>query len=390
MMRTEVADIEALRGRVALACRILSRQGIMREVTGHVSARIPGTDEIMIRCRSKGGDPGVARTAPSDVRRTDLDGSGSDVDGYWLPGEFSLHAEIYKSRPDVSAIVHGHPRCSLLCGILGLELRPLFGGYDPVAMMLTLGQIAVFPRSILISSPELGKELVATMAGRAACLLAGHGIVAVGLSIEEATVTAIKIETIAEVTVQVAQAGGPAREIAIEDQQTLSPMTRQHGQDMPVNQWTFDLYAHELAKDSNGGSSEAGFPRRGGGAVATVAGGVATSHSPQVSLSGGQWPPYGEQEVASGRLDRVPYRTSRHDDLSVELASAVVEERANRCQKAIVVLAAEIAAQAPDVLVVVGDDQKELYLEDGIPAFALFTGDEIWDLPPGPDAYPRE
>ena len=122
--------------------------------------------------------------------------------------------------------------------------------------------------------------------------------------------------------------------------------------------------------------------------MAAVVGGLASSHSPQVSLPGEQWPPYGAQEVASGRLAQVPYQTSRTDDLSTELVSEVVEERAGRCQKAIDRLIAELAEQAPDVLVVVGDDQKELYLEDGIPTFALFTGDELWDLPPGPEAYP--
>ena len=248
-MTADLDQLENLRAKVALSCRILSRQGIMREVTGHVSARIPGTDEILIRCRSQAGDPGVAATAPSDVRRTDLEGHGDELAGYWLPGEFSLHAEIYKSRPEVAAVVHGHPRSSLLCGIMGLDLRPLFGGYDPVAMSLTLEGIGVFPRSILISSPELGRDLVRTMDGRSACLLAGHGVVTVGLSVEHATVTAIKVETLAEVTVQVAQAGGQAREISPEDQQILAPMTEQHGRDMPVNQWTFDLYARELGKD---------------------------------------------------------------------------------------------------------------------------------------------
>ena len=122
--------------------------------------------------------------------------------------------------------------------------------------------------------------------------------------------------------------------------------------------------------------------------VAVVVGGLATSHSPQVSMPGVQWPPYGEQEVASGRLDKIPYRSARTDDLSLELRLEVVEQRAARCQRAIEVLTAELADQKPDVLVIVGDDQKELYLDDGIPTFALYTGEELWDLPPGPEAYP--
>ena len=42
----------------------------------------------------------------------------------------------------------------------------------------------------------------------------------------------------------------------------------------------------------------------------------------------------------------------------------------------------------PDVLVVVGDDQRELFLDDCMPAISVFWGDKLWDRPPGPDAYP--
>jgi Catalytic LigB subunit of aromatic ring-opening dioxygenase len=121
--------------------------------------------------------------------------------------------------------------------------------------------------------------------------------------------------------------------------------------------------------------------------MATVVGAVGTAHSPQVSLPGEQWAPYGRQEVASGRLDVVEYR-STHADPTRELSDEVTAGRAADCEKAVRRLRDAIDGFAPDVLVVVGDDQKELYRDDGIPAFAVFTGTELFDLPPGPQAYP--
>ena len=54
-----MTDIEAMRADLALSCRILAETGCVREITGHVSARIPGTDDILVRCRPL-QDPGVS------------------------------------------------------------------------------------------------------------------------------------------------------------------------------------------------------------------------------------------------------------------------------------------------------------------------------------------
>jgi ribulose-5-phosphate 4-epimerase/fuculose-1-phosphate aldolase len=239
------ADVEALRAKVALSCRILSSRLIMREVTGHVSARIPGTDTMLLRCRGP-HDPGVAGTQPDDIRIVDFEGKGDEVEGFNLPGEFSIHAELYKARYDVAAVVHGHPHSSLVCGVAGIDIRPIFGAYDPVAMMLAHRDLGTYDRSWLISSEGRGQALVAAMAGRAACLLRGHGIVTVGASVEEATVRAIKLETLAQVSLEVARAGRHAPDIPDDEIDDLTASTVRQGAAMPVNQWTWDLYARSL------------------------------------------------------------------------------------------------------------------------------------------------
>ena len=61
--------------KVATASRILGMLGLVRESTGHVSARIPGTDEMWVRCRG-GDENGLVFTGLHNVRRTDFDGEG--------------------------------------------------------------------------------------------------------------------------------------------------------------------------------------------------------------------------------------------------------------------------------------------------------------------------
>ena len=65
-------ELDELRWKVATACRILGMQGLVRESTGHVSARIPGTDEMFVRCRG-GDERGLLFTDVDNVRRVDFD-----------------------------------------------------------------------------------------------------------------------------------------------------------------------------------------------------------------------------------------------------------------------------------------------------------------------------
>lgn len=57
-----------------------------------------------------------------------------------------------------------------------------------------------------------------------------------------------------------------------------------------------------------------------------------------------------------------------------------------RAQRHVDELSEALAKARPDVVVVIGDDQRELFGTDGTPAIGLFTGEEVWDLPPS-EAY---
>lgn len=213
-----------LREAVAEACRVLARLELTNGTNGHVSARMPGADHMLVRARGA-GETGVALTKADQIIRVDFDGrriSPAD-DGLAVPLEIFIHAEIYRAREDVGSVVHLHPVAPVLCTMTETPLLPVFGAYDPLAALLAVRGIPAYARSILIDTPALGHELAAVLGDRSACTMHGHGITAIGGSVIEASLTAIQLNELAEMNYRVRQIG---RQVAISeaDQEVLSAL----------------------------------------------------------------------------------------------------------------------------------------------------------------------
>jgi L-fuculose-phosphate aldolase len=112
----------------------------------------------------------------------------------------------------VKCVVHIHPPTVVLFTICDVPLRPIFGAYDPSSLKLVLDGIPTYGRSITISDEALGRDLARIMGGKRACLMRGHGITTAGATVEEATVTAIKLNELAEMHYRAHLLGEP-REI---------------------------------------------------------------------------------------------------------------------------------------------------------------------------------
>jgi ribulose-5-phosphate 4-epimerase/fuculose-1-phosphate aldolase len=172
--------------KLATACRILGTEGHNDTVYGHMSARI----NVAGRFWLKGAGLGLEEIGPDDCIALDLDGNiltGSR--GRHL--EYPIHSEIYRCRPDVTAIVHTHPLHATVLGALLAELRPLTheGSFFVPPLIPKFGRT-----SDLIITPELGAAVAQTLAGHRALFLVNHGIVVVGQSIEEACMAALLLE----------------------------------------------------------------------------------------------------------------------------------------------------------------------------------------------------
>lgn len=225
---------EELRRKVAISCRILGMLDLVRGTTGHVSARIPDSDEMWVRCR--GGDEyGLTFTGLHNIRRLDFDGTGPGMDStHASPNETPIHGEIYRAKPQAQAVVHAHPNYALLCGITKLEFRPLFGAFDPSALNIIQQGVPVFPRSVTVTNKQLAADMLASMGDRDVLLMQGHGITVHARSVEQATTLAIRFDKVAKIMWEIAVSGLKAYDISDEDKAIYQ---RSRGEDRPRSGW---------------------------------------------------------------------------------------------------------------------------------------------------------
>lgn len=214
------ATLTGLRLLIAQACRVLAARGLAEDVLGHVSCRT-GPRTMLVRCRGP-LEEGLLFSRADDVHEVDLEGLSmeGDLGGWAVPNELPIHAEVLRARDEVDAVVHCHPPSVLLAGIEGVELRPIVGAYNIPAARLATDGVPVYPRSVLVHRPDLGREVAAALGVAAVLVLRGHGIVTVGSgprAVEQAVGRALALDVLARVNIESHRLGGRARPLSAED-----------------------------------------------------------------------------------------------------------------------------------------------------------------------------
>jgi ribulose-5-phosphate 4-epimerase/fuculose-1-phosphate aldolase len=221
-----MATESELKETVAQSCRILAQHGLVKGSTGHVSTRVPGRDEILIRGRPE-VDQGLRFAEPDSIIHVDLNGKVvGATGGVRRVGEIYIHTEMYKRRPDVNAVIHAHPPGVLLCTMAGVKIRPIFGGYEPPGMRMALEGLPLYERSITLHTLEETIPFLDVMGSKDVCLMRAHGIAVSGRSVEEATHTAIVLETLARLN-WYASMHGAIPEISDEDKTEFTRRRRE-------------------------------------------------------------------------------------------------------------------------------------------------------------------
>ena len=118
--------------------------------------------------------------------------------------------------------------------------------------------------------------------------------------------------------------------------------------------------------------------------MAQIVLGLGTSHSPHVSTEPEQWHLHAERDYSNPRLDMAALERTARAGIRAHLTPAAYRAKHDECQDAIGRLAGALVGARPDVVVVVGDDQRELFLDECSPTFAVFTGANTIDIPPDP------
>ncbi|WP_421994302.1 class II aldolase/adducin family protein [Roseococcus sp.] len=175
--------------------RRMDALGFMPSKSGNVSLRTEAGFRI-----TPSGLPYAALTE-ADLVEVALD--GAVIAGHRRPSsEWRLHAAIYAARPEAKALVHTHsPRATALsCARRRLPpfhyMIALAGGDD-----IACSGYATF------GTQELAEAAVVAMAGRRACLLANHGVVAIGSGLPAAETLAREVENLAAEYLDLLQAG---------------------------------------------------------------------------------------------------------------------------------------------------------------------------------------
>ena len=131
--------------------------------------------------------------------------------------------------------------------------------------------------------------------------------------------------------------------------------------------------------------------------MASIVLGLGTSHSPQISAPVTRWAAFGDRDRANPALLGLDGELHPFAELGgtapavdpAELTDTAWAAKHARAEAALQALSDRLEAAAPDVVVIVGDDQEEMFLADGIPAFAVCWGEAVSNRPPSPEQRAR-
>lgn len=194
-------DTWSVRLTVAALHSELTRYGLVAWTAGNVSARVPGTDLMVIK--------------PSGVSYEDLTAESMivcDLDGMVVEGDLApssdtaAHAYVYRAMPEVGGVVHTHSTYATAWSARG----------EAIPCVLTAqadefgGEIPVGPFA-LIGGDDIGKGIVATLSRHRspAVLMRNHGVFTIGPTARAAVKAAVMCEDVARTVHLARQLGEP-------------------------------------------------------------------------------------------------------------------------------------------------------------------------------------
>ncbi|MEU4872005.1 class II aldolase/adducin family protein [Streptomyces sp. NPDC021608] len=220
-MTASSSELSQERAAVADACRRLGAEGLLIGTAGNVSARVD--DRVAITATGAV----LARLTPDQVTVVDLD--GNVVAGDLRPtSELDLHLGVYR-RYGVGAVVHTHAPMATAVSCVLDELPCIH------YQLLTLGGAVRVAPYATFGTPELAGSVLAALDGRSAALMANHGAVTHGRTLDDAVENALLLEWACGVYRNAAAMGAPR--VLDERQQVAvieAALARGYGATQPV------------------------------------------------------------------------------------------------------------------------------------------------------------
>ena len=122
--------------------------------------------------------------------------------------EWRMHRDVYLARPEIEAVVHAHPPHATAIAVLPEIQRDGIPAFHYMVAVAGGDDIRCAPYATF-GTQALSDHAVAALADRRACLLANHGILALGGDVAEALALAVEIETLAQMYAQARVLGVP-------------------------------------------------------------------------------------------------------------------------------------------------------------------------------------
>jgi L-fuculose-phosphate aldolase len=181
-------ELDQVKAAVLDAARLMYDRGLVEGTAGNVSGRVD-TDRVVVTPSS------VAYRAMTleDLVVVDLD--GEVVEGTRSPtSEKALHLECYRNYPEVQGVVHCHAR---FASMFAVAHRPIPAGIDEFVIYIG-GDVpcAEYRQS---GTDGLAVEVASHLKDRSAALMANHGMVCVGKSVDDALHSALVVEHNAQI-----------------------------------------------------------------------------------------------------------------------------------------------------------------------------------------------
>ncbi len=200
------------------AAQRMSSAGLSHGTSGNLSTRVERG--LLITAT---GIPYEEMTT-EDMVELSLDGHVPQ--GQRLPSsEWRLHRDIYQRRSDANAVVHTHSR---FCTTLACLRQPIAAVHYMIAV--TGGSVVRCAPYATFGSEELSRVTVETLGDGNACLMANHGMVAIGDSLRAALKVASEVELLAEQYWRALQVGTP---FVLDDAEMARVMEKFQGYGQP-------------------------------------------------------------------------------------------------------------------------------------------------------------
>ncbi|MQF69011.1 class II aldolase/adducin family protein [SAR202 cluster bacterium AD-804-J14_MRT_500m] len=181
------------RSHLSEACRRLATMNMSEGTAGNASVRIPGTSCEMVLITPL-GQP-MSKIKPENLCLINMEGDPID-ENFPPSSETLLHLAAYRARPEITAVVHTHPK---FAGILAVSAKPLPALLDE--MVINLGGSILVADYAFPGTEELADAAVRVLGDRMAVILRNHGLITAGMNLDDAVSNTLLVEHASQIFV---------------------------------------------------------------------------------------------------------------------------------------------------------------------------------------------